>query len=90
MHRQLCAVLLGLAIVSSIASVAPAKAQIDDPHPFVQGRSVLTLRVFAREGIVEATLGQEIMHVSVAEVNSPYNQSACRMMAGRYCGKHGR
>jgi len=43
------------------------EAQVDDPHPFVQGRSVLTLRVFAREGIVEASLAEPEIQGAIVE-----------------------
>jgi hypothetical protein len=43
------------------------EAQIDDPQPFVQGRSVLTLRVFARAGIVEATLAEPEVQGAIVE-----------------------
>jgi len=43
------------------------EAQVDDQHPFVQGRSVLTLRVFAREGIVEASLAEPEIQGAIVE-----------------------
>ncbi|HVH19054.1 MAG TPA: BatD family protein [Myxococcota bacterium] len=38
------------------APVVFVEAEVDDPNPFVQGRTVLSVRVHARQGIVEAAL----------------------------------
>jgi hypothetical protein len=51
------------------ASTAPifVEADVDDANPFVQGRTVLTLRVHAREGDVEAALADPEIPGAIVE-----------------------
>jgi hypothetical protein len=57
------------ASAAPVPSAAPifVEAEVDDPHPFVQGRTVLTVRVHAREGVVEAALADPEIPGAIVE-----------------------